>query len=77
MTSIVDLLGSSPFLGGLVAVVAGIAFLAWEYMRLEQSGRWLAQVLTVRRTAITLGVISVVLMGSRFVAVAIQNHTSL
>jgi hypothetical protein len=66
---IVNLLGSHTVIGGLIAVLAGIAFLAWDYIRLEQSGRWLAYALTVRRIAITLTVISVILMGSRFVSV--------
>jgi hypothetical protein len=66
---IANLLGSHTVIGGLIAVLAGIAFLAWDYIRLEQSGRWLAYALTVRRIAITLTVISVILMGSRFISV--------
>lgn len=77
MTGIVNLLGSFPFVGGLVAVVAGIAFLVWDYIRLERSGRWLAYVPTARRFAIMLTVISVILMGSRFVAVVWKNHTGI
>jgi hypothetical protein len=71
--SIANLLGNHTVIGGLIAVLAGIAFLAWDYIRLEQSGRWLAYALTVRRIAITLTVISVILMGSRFVSVVSSN----
>jgi hypothetical protein len=66
---IADLLGGHIFIGGVVTVLAGIAFLTWEYIRLESSGRWLAYALPVRRIAILLTVISVVLIGSRFVSV--------
>jgi hypothetical protein len=67
--SIADLLGGHILIGGVVTVLASIAFLTWEYMRLESSGRWLAYALLVRWIAILLTVISVVLMGSRFVSV--------
>lgn len=71
--AIVNLLGNNPIIGGLVAVTAGIAFLTWDYIRLEQSGRWLAYAVTVRWIAITLTLISVILMGSRFVSVVSSN----
>jgi hypothetical protein len=77
MTGIVNLLGSYPFFGGLVTVVAGIAFVVWDYMRLERTGRWLAHVSTARWIAVTLGVLSVILMGSRFVAMVWKNHTGI
>ena len=70
---IVNLLGSNPILGGLITALATIAFLAWEYIRLEPSGRWLGYAQTFRFFAVTLAVISVILMGSRFVAVVQAN----
>lgn len=66
---IARVLGSHPFFGGLIAVLSVAALVFWDYMRLEQSGRWLAYALTMRRIAITLAVISVILIGSRFVSV--------
>ncbi len=78
MTSIVFFLGKNPvikFLGGhpgvgvLMTVLAVIAAMTWEYIRLEPSGRWLAYSLTARRVAATLAVISVLLLSSRFAAV--------
>jgi len=70
---IINLLGSNPALGGLITALAAIAFLAWEYMRLEPSGRWLGYARTFQVFAVTLAVISVILMGSRFVAVVQAN----
>ena len=66
---IADLLGSRPFFGGVIAVLAGITFVAWDYVRLEPSGRWLSYALTIRRIAIVLAVISTILIASRFVFV--------
>lgn len=66
---IIDLLGSHPSIGVLMTALAVIASLTWEYIRLEPSGRWLAHRLTVRRVAVTLAVISIVLLASRFAAV--------
>ncbi len=66
---IADLLGSHTFFGGVLAVLAGITFVAWDYVRLEPSGRWLSYALTIRRIAIALAVISTVLIASRFVSV--------
>jgi hypothetical protein len=66
---IADLLGSHAFFGGVVAVLAGITFVAWDYVRLEPSGRWLSYALTIRRVAIVLAVISTILIASRFVSV--------
>lgn len=71
--SIANSLGSHVVMGGLIAVLAGLTFLAWEYMRLERSGRWLPYALTMQRIAITLTVISVILMGSRFISVVASN----
>ena len=73
---IVNLLGRYPVIGGLITVLAAVAFLAWDYIRLEQSGRWLAYALRVRRIAITLTVMSVILMGSRFFSV-VSSHGGL
>jgi hypothetical protein len=70
---IVNLLGSNPVLGGLMTALAIIAFLVWEYIRLEPSGRWLGYAQTFLLFAVTLAVISVILMGSRFVAVVQAN----
>lgn len=69
MNGIANALGSHQIIGGLITVLACITFLSLEYIRLKQSARLLAYALTVRRIAITLTVISVILMGSRFVAV--------
>jgi hypothetical protein len=71
--SIVNLLAGHILIGGVVAVLAGVAFLTWEYIRLESSGRWLGYALSVRWIAISLTVISVVLMGSRFISVVSNN----
>jgi hypothetical protein len=71
--AIANLLGNHTVIGGLIAVLAGISFLIWDYIRLEQSGRWLAYAVTVRRIAIILTVISVILTGSRFVSVVSSN----
>jgi hypothetical protein len=68
-----NFLGNRAVIGGLITVLASIAFLAWDYIRLEQSGRWLAYALPVRRIAITLTVISVIVMGSRFISV-VSSH---
>ena len=70
---IVNLLGSDPVFGGLITALAGIAFLAWEYMRLEPSGRWLGYARTFQLLAVILAVMSAILMGSRFVAVVQAN----
>lgn len=66
---IVNLLGSHAFFGGVIAVLAGITFVAWDYVRLEPSGRWLSYALTMRRIAVVLAVISAILIVSRFVSV--------
>jgi hypothetical protein len=66
---VINLLGSHSIIGVLVTVLAVVASLTWEYIRLEPSGRWLAHRLTVRRVAVTLAVISIFLIGSRFAAV--------
>jgi hypothetical protein len=70
---IVNLLGSNPIFGGLITALAAIAFLTWEYIRMEPSGRWLGYARTFRLFAATLAVMSVILMGSRFVAVVHAN----
>jgi hypothetical protein len=66
---IAHLLGSQPIVGGLITVLAGIALLMWDYIRLEPSSRWLVHASTVRRIAIALAIVSVILIGSRFVDV--------
>jgi hypothetical protein len=71
--SIVNLLAGHILIGGVVTVLAGVAFLTWEYIRLEASGRWLGYALSVRWIAISLTIISVVLMGSRFISVVANN----
>jgi hypothetical protein len=70
---IINLMGGNPVLGGLITAWAVIAFLAWEYIRLEPSGRWIGHARAFRFVAVTLAVISVILMGSRFVAVVRAN----
>ena len=67
--SIENLLGGYPVIGVLSAVLAGIALLTWEYIRLEPGDRWDAYAPTARRIAVTLAIISAVLIGSRFVSV--------
>ena len=66
---VIDILGGHPIIAILITVLASIACLTWEYIRLEPSGRWLAYSLTARRLALTLAVISIILIGSRFAAV--------
>ncbi|TVZ07109.1 hypothetical protein EAS64_07285 [Trebonia kvetii] len=68
--SIVNLLGGHTLFGGLITILAGIAWLTWDYSRMDRSGRFIAYVLTTRRIAITLTVISIIFMGARFVSVA-------
>lgn len=73
MNSIVNLVGGHLVIGALITVLAGIAFVAWDYLRLQRSARWLSYALIVRRIAITLTVIALILIGSRFVAV-VSSH---
>jgi hypothetical protein len=70
---IVNLLGAHALFGGLITVLAGIACLAWDYSRLEHSGRFFVGVVTARRIGITLATISIILMLSRFVSVVRLN----
>lgn len=63
---IVDLLGGTGGIGVVVGVLACIALFTWDYIRLEPSGRWLPHTSTVRRIAIGLAIVSVILIGSRF-----------
>jgi hypothetical protein len=68
MNGITNLLGGNPIIGGLITVLAGIAFLTVEYIRLKRGARS-----HTRALAITLTVMSVMLMGSRFVSV-VSKH---
>ena len=70
---LVNLLGRQIVLGGLCTVLAGIAFLSWEYLRLGPGGRWLSYAVTTRRVAIVLFLISALLMICRFVYVVSVN----
>lgn len=71
--SIVNLLGSHALFGGLVTILAGIACLIWDYCRLRRGGRLFPHVLTARWIGITLAIISIVLMGARFISVVSLN----
>lgn len=63
---IIEFLGSYPFIGGLLTVLAVISFLAREYIHLDPTGRWFHHALKVQRIAITLAVVSAILIVSRF-----------
>jgi hypothetical protein len=71
---VIGLLGSQPIPGILITVLAVMASLTWEYIRLEPSGRWLSYRLAARRVAVTLAVIAVILIGSRFATVWTLNN---
>lgn len=73
---LVNLLGGYPVVGGLIAFLACVALIAWDYIRFEWSGRWIANAFTVRRIGITLAVISMILMLSRFISV-VSSHSGL
>jgi hypothetical protein len=66
---VINFLGSHAAIGVLITVLALIASVAWEYIRLEPTGRWQAYRLIARRAAVTLAVMSIILIGSRFAAV--------
>ena len=70
---LVNFLGNEVVAGGLITALAGIAFLAWEYLRLEPGGRWAVHALAARRIAVTLTLAAVILMASRFVYVVSVN----
>lgn len=71
---IIEFLGSYPDISILLTVFAVIMFLAFEYIRLDPSGRWLDHSLTIRRIAITLAVISAILIVSRFANIWTINN---
>jgi hypothetical protein len=71
--SVVDLLGGNGFIGVVIGVLACITLFTWDYIRLEPSGRWLAHTSTVRGIGIGLAIVSVILIGSRFVDV-LSHH---
>lgn len=70
MHGMLYLLGRYPIAGVLTVLAAGIAFIAWEYIRMERDTRRIAHLPFVRRAALITTVLSVVLIISRFVAVA-------
>jgi hypothetical protein len=69
MSNLISLLGASPIVGGLVFTAAGVAFIAWEYLRLTRGTRGRSISPRVLRIAVALTVLSVILMASRFYAV--------
>ena len=71
--NIVDQLGRHTLFGGLITVLAALAWVTWDYSRLERSGRFFFYRLTTRRIAITLTLISIILIGTRFVSVVSLN----
>lgn len=71
---IVEFLGRYPLPGGLLAALAVVAFFAYEYIRLDPNGRWAGRRTTTRRIAMTLALISVVLIASRFANIWTINN---
>jgi hypothetical protein len=68
-----ELLGGHPIVGGLVAVLAAMFCLGWDYFQLGQGRKWFGRVLVMRRIGVVLAVISVILMVSRFTSVWAGN----
>jgi hypothetical protein len=62
-------LGDHPVIGVLVTVLAGVALLDWEYLRLTRSSNSSQYLSVIRITAVALTVISVAMIACRFLAV--------
>jgi hypothetical protein len=70
MRGVLYFLGNHPAAGVVTVIIAVVAFIFWEYIRMENSLRRLTYLSFVRWVAVSAGILSVVLMVSRFVAVA-------
>ena len=66
---IVHGLGDHPIPGLLVTVLAGVALLAWEYLRLTRSSSPSQYLSLIRIAAVALTVISVAMIACRFLAI--------
>lgn len=69
MHHIFKVLGGHPVYGVLAVLVMGVAFFAWEYLRLAGPTRWSAYLPLVQRIAMVAAMVSVLLIVSRFLAV--------
>ena len=63
------ILGGNPVVGVLACIVASIALIVCEYIRLTGDTRWSAYLPLVRIISIAAAFISVVLIASRFIYV--------
>jgi hypothetical protein len=70
MRNIIDWLGGHPLPGVVVVLVAGAAFLLYEILNLRRSAARSRYMPIVLGIAMATAVISLVLIGSRFIAVA-------
>jgi hypothetical protein len=70
MRNIIDWLGGHPLPGVVVVLVAGAAFLLYEILNLRRSATGSRYMPIVLGIAMAATVISLVLMGSRFITVA-------
>ena len=69
MRNIIDWLGGHPLPGVVIVLVAGAAFLLYEILGLRRSAAGYRYMPIVLGIAMATTVISLVLMGSRFIAV--------
>jgi len=67
MHSILHVLGGYPVVGVLVLLLACIALLFWDYLRLAASSALASYLPRVRLAAVSLTVLSAVLIASRFI----------
>lgn len=70
MRNIIDWLGGHPLPGVVVVLVAGAAFLLYEILNLRRSATGSKYMPIILGIAMATAVISLVLMGSRFITVA-------
>ena len=66
MRSILHVLGGYPVAGLLVVLLACVALLFWDYLRLAASSAFSSYLPHVRLAAVSLTVLSAVLIASRF-----------
>lgn len=66
MYSVMHVLGGYPLAGVLAVVLAGAALLFWEYLRLTGPSRVSEYLPLLRVVAVSLTILSVVLITSRF-----------
>ena len=70
---VVEALGNHVIPGIAAAILASLALLTWEYVRLEPSGQWTVYTVAARRTGVTLGVIAMIIIVCRFITVWAAN----